>query len=228
VAATAAVVMVAGILPGSGSWVPRLARESPRRGDGARVTGKPTPNCGFNSESQYGNVQYPRGKYLADDLAKPVICQTGTLPRTFRWSSGDALIKPISDPAHDIKTVKDPSAVYHDGKWHVFATVVTPKGLSLEYRSFTDWSVAASATPYFLDSSGIGLDNRAAPQVFWFAPQKLWYLVYQTGKRLGIPPPGHRQPERVERSQEFLSENTDNHRAEHQQRYWVEYVGDLR
>jgi len=49
------------------------------------------------------------------------------------------------------------------------------------YTSFTDWSQASSATPYYLDGSGIGAGYRAAPQVFFFAPQNLWYLVYQTG-----------------------------------------------
>jgi len=49
------------------------------------------------------------------------------------------------------------------------------------YLSFTDWSQAGSATHYYLDQSGIGTGYRAAPEVFYFAPQNLWYLVYQTG-----------------------------------------------
>jgi endo-1,4-beta-xylanase len=56
-----------------------------------------------------------------------------------------------------------------------------PLAVVVHHRRITDWSRAASATPYFLDRSGIGAGYRAAPQVFYCAPQKLWYLVFQTG-----------------------------------------------
>jgi hypothetical protein len=47
--------------------------------------------------------------------------------------------------------------------------------------NFTTWSQADSAPFFYLDQSGIGTGYRAAPQIFWFRPQKLWYLVYQNG-----------------------------------------------
>lgn len=40
---------------------------------------------------------------------------------------------------------------------------------------------AASAPHYYLDRSAIDTGYRAAPQVFYFVPQRTWYLVYQTG-----------------------------------------------
>jgi endo-1,4-beta-xylanase len=49
------------------------------------------------------------------------------------------------------------------------------------YLSFADWSQAGAAAHFYLDRSPIGAGYRAAPQVFFFAPQNLWYLVYQTG-----------------------------------------------
>src|SRR5262249_44701942 len=45
----------------------------------------------------------------------------------------------------------------------------------------TDWSQASSATQYYLDQTAIGSGYRAAPQVFYFAPQQKWYLVFQNG-----------------------------------------------
>jgi endo-1,4-beta-xylanase len=51
----------------------------------------------------------------------------------------------------------------------------------MEYLHFTDWSQASNATPTYLDQTPIGGGYKTAPQVFYFAPQKLWYLVYQTG-----------------------------------------------
>ncbi len=106
---------------------------------------------------------------------------TGTLPSSFSWSSSGILVSPKPDGSHSVAGVKDPSVVYAEGKWHVFASTASSAGYNLQYTSFSDWSQAASATPYYLDRSAIGTGYRAAPQVFWFAPQKLWYLVYQTG-----------------------------------------------
>ena len=110
----------------------------------------------------------------------PTTAPTGSLPSSFRWSSSGALIGPKPDGSHAATSVKDPTVVYANGKWHVFATVWAGS-YQMQYTSFTDWSQASSATPYYLDRSGIGAGYRAAPQVFWFAPQNQWYLVYQTG-----------------------------------------------
>jgi endo-1,4-beta-xylanase len=71
--------------------------------------------------------------------------------------------------------------VFFNGRWHVFASVANSSGYGLVYLNFTDWSQAASATHVYLDRTPIGAGYRAAPQVFFFAPQNLWYLVYQTG-----------------------------------------------
>jgi len=106
---------------------------------------------------------------------------TASLPSSFQWSSTNALIAPKSDATHSIDGIKDPSVVYYNGKYHVFASVANASGYNLVYLSFTDWSQAGSATQYYLDQSAIGTGYRAAPQIFYFAPQKLWYLVFQNG-----------------------------------------------
>lgn len=54
-------------------------------------------------------------------------------------------------------------------------------GYNMVYLSFTDWAQASAASHFYLDRSGIGAGYRAAPEVFYFAPQNLWYLVYQDG-----------------------------------------------
>jgi endo-1,4-beta-xylanase len=102
------------------------------------------------------------------------------LPSSFRWSSSGALISPKSD-SHQLAGIKDPSIVYYNGRYHVFASTAKEAGYNLMYLSFTDFNQASSATHYYLDASPIGSGYRAAPQVFYFAPQKLWYLVYQNG-----------------------------------------------
>ncbi|KAF2202832.1 glycoside hydrolase [Delitschia confertaspora ATCC 74209] len=102
------------------------------------------------------------------------------LPNTFKWSSSGALISPKKD-SRNIAGIKDPSIVYYGGKYHVFASTAQASGYNLVYLSFTNFDQANSATFYYLDQSPIGTGYRAAPQVFYFAPQKLWYLIYQNG-----------------------------------------------
>jgi hypothetical protein len=45
----------------------------------------------------------------------------------------------------------------------------------------TDFNKASSSTFYYLDQTPIGTGYRAAPEVFYFEPHSLWYLVYQNG-----------------------------------------------
>ena len=117
----------------------------------------------------------------AQAATSPAARPHASLPSSFQWSSIGPLIAPKSDATHTIDGIKDPSVVYYNGRYHVFASVANASGYGLVYLSFTDWSQAGSATQYYLDQSPIGAGYRAAPEVFYFAPQKLWYLVYQTG-----------------------------------------------
>ena len=102
-------------------------------------------------------------------------------PNGFSWKSSPPLISPARDGAIKQYGVKDPSIVYHDGRYHVFMTTASDNGWGLAYTSFRDWKDAPAAAIVPLDKSPMGPGYRAAPQVFYFAPQKLWYLVYQGG-----------------------------------------------
>ncbi|WP_370880986.1 non-reducing end alpha-L-arabinofuranosidase family hydrolase [Streptomyces africanus] len=108
----------------------------------------------------------------------------GALPSTFRWSSSGVLAGPKPDARHpDVAAIKDFSVVRYNNQWLVFATTASPTSYwGLAQFSFSDWSQAASAPHTYLDeTTPIGGNYRAAPQVFYNAPQNLWYMVYQTG-----------------------------------------------
>jgi hypothetical protein len=132
----------------------------------------------------------PTGSPTGSPTASPTVTPTPTptqtgapqrLPSSFRWSSSGALITPRV-PGQNVAGVKDPSVVYSGGKYHVFFSIASSAGYNLAYTSFTDWSQAGTAQQYYLGGvSAIGAGYRAAPEVFYFAPQRLWYLVYQTG-----------------------------------------------
>ncbi|KAK0709922.1 glycosyl hydrolase family 62-domain-containing protein [Lasiosphaeria miniovina] len=94
--------------------------------------------------------------------------QAAALTSSFKWTSTGPLIGPKSD-SRKLAGIKDP------------ASTAQASGYNLAYLNFTDFNKADAAAFYYLDQSPIGTGYRAAPQVFYFAPQKLWYLVYQTG-----------------------------------------------
>lgn len=112
--------------------------------------------------------------------ATQVTATTGTATSDFHWHSSAPVILAKSDETHAVDAVKDPTVVYANGKYHVFMTTAGD-GWNLAYTSFKDWADAPSAPLFFLDRSPIGNGYRAAPQVFYFAPQHLWYLIFQEG-----------------------------------------------
>ncbi len=97
------------------------------------------------------------------------------------WVTTGPLIAPVPDAAHPIVSVKDPTVVHADGKWHVVATTYAPgKGWSMVYLNFANWAEAAQAQPFHLDQNPNLTGYHCAPQVFYFRPHRKWYLLYQS------------------------------------------------
>jgi hypothetical protein len=97
------------------------------------------------------------------------------------WRSTEPLISPLADEQHPIIAVKDPTVVYHNGKWHVFATTSDQNDQwSMVYLNFRTWAEAGSAKPYYIDQNPNLRGYHCAPQVFYFRPQNKWYLIYQS------------------------------------------------
>ncbi len=125
-------------------------------------------------------LTYILSAVFAATVALPCFAEA-TGKRDFNWTSSPPLVIPPQAGPQKYYGVKDPSIVYADGKYHVFMTTAGENGWGLAYTSFSDWSEAPSAPVVPLDKSPMGPGYRAAPQVFYFAPQKLWYLIYQGG-----------------------------------------------
>lgn len=157
---------------------------TPCTGPGPVVTPAPTPTLTPTPTATPTSTATPTATPTPSATPTPTPTATppaAALPSSFRWSSTGAIIAPKRDATHNPVAIKDPSVVFAEGRWHVFASVVENGGYNLVHTSFTDWSQASSAPHTYLDRSAIGTGYRAAPQVFWFAPHQLWYLVYQTG-----------------------------------------------
>jgi Glycosyl hydrolase family 62 len=95
----------------------------------------------------------------------------------YRWTLSAPRIGPADRPADPCHAIKDPSVVFHDGKWHLFATIRSrTRTHQIEYLSFADWSKANAAERHVLTLTD---GYFCAPQVFYFTPHKKWYLIYQ-------------------------------------------------
>ena len=58
------------------------------------------------------------------------------------WEYGAPLIAPERRDHDSSRAQKDPTLVFHDGKWHVFMTVKLPGRSAIEYCSFESWKDA--------------------------------------------------------------------------------------
>lgn len=122
------------------------------------------------------------GLQCAGDAGRPDPQRPSTsglhLPDSWEYSA--PLISPEKRAREQSAAQKDPTVVFFEGRWHVFMTIKVQGRTAIEYCSFDKWENADSAPraiPNLTDSSYYG-----APQVFYFEPHKLWYLIYQLGR----------------------------------------------
>jgi hypothetical protein len=129
----------------------------------------------------------------------------GLLGKPLKWKSTGMLVGPQNDPTHFLYSVKDPTVFRYQDKWEIYATafmvsgpaaaaLLNPDanqpatgqrrggggGWSMVHVSFADWKDAPNAKLFYMDTVlGFG-GYKCAPEVFYFAPQKKWYYIFQT------------------------------------------------
>ncbi|HUT30786.1 MAG TPA: non-reducing end alpha-L-arabinofuranosidase family hydrolase [Sedimentisphaerales bacterium] len=99
-----------------------------------------------------------------------------------RWVGGPVILTAGEKGSFDDVAVKDPTIVCYQGKWHLFYTVSGKEPGGIGYVSAESLDLLATAPRHKLNQfHGQTSDSQGeAPQVFFFEPQKLWYLIYQT------------------------------------------------
>lgn len=116
-------------------------------------------------------------------VQRAVSLHNSTGERTGRinyWLTTSALFTP-SASGFDSVAVKDPSIVFYSGNWHLFYTAGGPSDYSLGYASAPKIEDLGRAPRSQLSRlRGWISAYAAAPQVFYFEPQKTWYLIFQT------------------------------------------------
>jgi hypothetical protein len=123
--------------------------------------------------------------FLAASLPAAVLGFTASSPAAdppiltgnFEWTASAPLVSPALRPEDPCDSVKDPTIVFHEERWHLFSTIRSKKRThQIEYLSFEDWKKADTAPRHILTfNSGYF----CAPQVFYFTPHKKWYLLHQ-------------------------------------------------
>ena len=99
------------------------------------------------------------------------------VPASFSWTSTG----PLVPPPDDLVSIKDPTAVSYQGKWLVYATTISASAeLNMTFLSISDWDTASSAVSTPANTNANLTGYKAAPQLFHFSGDGLWYLVYQT------------------------------------------------
>lgn len=63
-------------------------------------------------------------------FAASISCVFAALPSSFTWTSSAPLIYPKSDGS-DIAALKDPSIIYYNGAYHVFASTAVASGYNV-------------------------------------------------------------------------------------------------
>jgi hypothetical protein len=99
-----------------------------------------------------------------------------------RWKSTGVLVQPVSDANHTIVSVKDPTVVYYNGLWHIYATAYSTSAgtWSMVYLNFKDWCEAPKAKLTYIDVNPDLRGYHCAPSLFYFRPHQKWYLVFQS------------------------------------------------
>ena len=106
-------------------------------------------------------------------LAQPASFATGD----FQWRCGPVIQSAAERPEDPCYSVKDPTIVRYNNRWHLFTTIRSQKRThQIEYSSFGDWKEAASAPRHLLKFNP---GYFCAPQVFYFTPHRKWYLLHQ-------------------------------------------------
>jgi len=103
--------------------------------------------------------------------------ENSEIPESFKWKISPPLLSPAVRTDDPCYSVKDPSVVYYNGRWHLFCTIRSKiRTHQIEYVSFEKWEQANKAPRTILQLTD---GYFCAPQVFYFTPHKKWYLIYQ-------------------------------------------------
>ena len=96
-----------------------------------------------------------------------------------QWLVGEPILSQGPAGSFDSTSVKDPSIVYYKGDWHLFYTAAGNGEYTTGYVSAPSLEGLKNAQRHELKMIRGKKRYGCAPQVFYFSPQKKWYLLFQ-------------------------------------------------
>lgn len=99
--------------------------------------------------------------------------------KEFHWKIGKTIFTAGETGAFDEISVKDPSLVFYNNLWHVFYTARDKNEYTTAYVSAENLDELNKAKRHQLKTVRGETKYGCAPQVFFFDPQKKWYLIFQ-------------------------------------------------
>ena len=103
----------------------------------------------------------------------------GSDPVERKWTVGDPVLSRGPTGTFSEVSVKDPSIVHFEGRWHLFFTALGPDVVTTGYVSAEELSGLAAAPRHDLTSIRQNRSYACAPQVLYYRPQGRWYLIFQ-------------------------------------------------
>jgi Glycosyl hydrolase family 62 len=115
--------------------------------------------------------------WMTSSFAQSQPLDTKNQEPLFSWKAEPVLVSPRNVDGITGVSIKDPSVVRVDDRWHVFCTMRgIERSHSIIYASFGNWDKATEARWQVLPNHA---GYFCAPQVFFFSPKRRWYLICQ-------------------------------------------------
>jgi glycosyl hydrolase family 62 len=100
-------------------------------------------------------------------------------PTENTWQVSTPILSPGPKGAFDEVAVKDPSLVFFDSRWHLFYTARSRTEYTTGYVAAKELTALRAAPRHELKMIRGKTRYGAAPQIFYYEPQRRWYLIFQ-------------------------------------------------
>jgi len=133
--------------------------------------------------------KYEKGKHTLEMIGNGSYVILGVVPASAAtiaaetiendWQVSDPVLSAGPEGSFDEVSVKDPSVLFYKGRWHLFYTAASKREYTTGYVSSDQLTNLRSVQRHELKMIRGKSRYGCAPQVFYYQPQRKWYLIFQ-------------------------------------------------